>query len=187
MLLKNDFGELSVFQAYPLQGSTMSCTLIVSRSLDHRTTPLNQLCTIDLPMCSHCVVFPLEWPVSHITFPYVSGLVPQTFLADAHSWTLFTRTGQDLVRLFLQLSVHSSCDHIEWWRLQTMRGLLIPLGEWFRAFPTAASGCTVSLVLSHSIYPVCALRGTLVCPTCCQVCGDGRWYYLRGPIPRWKP
>ena len=53
VLLKIDFGEFSVLRAYPLQGPTMSCTLIVPRCLDHRATPANQLCSIELPMYAH--------------------------------------------------------------------------------------------------------------------------------------
>ena len=146
MLLKIDYGKFCVLRACPLQGPTMSCTLIAPRSLDRRTTPPNQLYSSELPMYSYWVVFPLEWSISHIIFPYVSGLVSQTFLVNAHDWPLFTRTGQDLVRLFIQLSVHSSCDRVEWCRLQTMRGQFFPLGERLRILPSEVSGCPVSPV-----------------------------------------
>ena len=53
VLLKINFGEFSVLRVYPLQGPTMSCTLIVPRNLDHRTTPANQFCSVELPMYAH--------------------------------------------------------------------------------------------------------------------------------------
>ena len=124
----------------------MCCTHIVSRSLDHRMTPSNQLCSIELPIYSHWVVFPLKWPASHSTFPYVGGTVSQTFLANPHAWPLFTRTGQNLARLFLQLSVYSSCDRVEWCRLHTTRWLFLPLGERFKIFQSTVSECPVSPV-----------------------------------------
>ena len=68
--LENNLVEFSIIQACPLQGPTMSCTLIAPRSLDHKTTSLDQLCSIELPMYAHWLVFPLKWPVSHIAFPY---------------------------------------------------------------------------------------------------------------------
>ena len=154
MLLKNDQGNFSVLWAYSLQGPTTSCTLIVPRSLDRRTTPATQFCSIELLMYSHWVVFSLELPVSHITFPYIGVPVPHTFLSDAHAWQLFTKTSQDLIRLSLQLSVHSSCYRVEWCRLQTMRGPFFFLGEWFRILPTAVSECPVSpvYILQNLIY-----------------------------------
>ena len=70
MLLKIDFGELSVLRVYSLQGPTMSCTLIVLCSLDHRMTSLNHLCFRELPVYAHWVVFSLGWSLNHIAFPY---------------------------------------------------------------------------------------------------------------------
>ena len=157
---------------YPLQGPTVSCTLIVSRSLDHRTTSQNQLGSRELPMNVQWVVFPLDWSLNYIVLLYGCGPAPYTLFADTHSWLLFTRTGQDLVRLFLQLSVHSSCDRVEWCRLQTMRGVFLPLGEWFWILPTVGSGCPVSSVhiLQH-LSLVCTwgnsgVRHLLLCMGC---------------------
>ena len=150
MLLKNDQGNFSVLWAYSLQGPTTSCTLIVPRSLDRRTTPATQFCSIELLMYSHWVVFSLELPVSHITFPYIGVPVPHTFLSDAHAWQLFTKTSQDLIRLSLQLSVHSSCYRVEWCWLRTMREPLLPLGKWFRILPNVFS--------SYSVFPVHILQ-----------------------------
>ena len=67
--------------------------------------------------------------------------------------------------LFLQLSVHSSCDRVEWCRLQTMRGPFFPLGEVFRIFPSTVSGYPVS--------PVLVYLGDR-CATHCYICGDNR-------------
>ena len=53
VLLKIDQGKFCVLRACPLQGPTMSCIYIVPRSLDRRTTSVNQLYSIELPMYSH--------------------------------------------------------------------------------------------------------------------------------------
>ena len=111
---KNDFGAFSVLRTCPLQRPTTSCTFIAPRSLDHRTTSSNQLWSIERPMYAHYVVLPLELPVSRIALPYVSGPAPWSSLSITRAWSLFTRMGYDQVRLFLQLLVHSSCDHVEW-------------------------------------------------------------------------
>ena len=59
VLLENDIGEFSILRAYPLQGPTWSCTLIALRSPDRKTTSVDQLCSIELPMYAQWVVSPL--------------------------------------------------------------------------------------------------------------------------------
>ena len=160
MLLENDLGEFSVLQAYPLQWITVSCSPTTLRRPDRKTTSVDQICSIECLIYVHWVVFPLEWPVSHITVPYVSGTVSSTFFSDTHAWPLFTRTGSDQVRLFLQLSVHFSCDRAEWCRLQTIWGdriFLYASGSGSSRSMSVDGLCPLSM--SYSIYLFCALGG----------------------------
>ena len=86
-----------------------------------------------------------HWNGQSVTLPFhtVCGPAPRTSLSNTHAWPMFTRTGWDQVRLFLQLWVHPSYDRIEWCMLHTMRGPNLPLCEWFRVLPLDVSGCPV--------------------------------------------
>ena len=67
-------------------------------------------------------------------------------LQITHAWPLFTWQGQDHVRLLLQLSVHPSCDLVEWCKLRIMRRPNLPLGEWFTSL-TRRTGFAVMCLL----------------------------------------
>ena len=146
MLLENDLVEFSILRAYPLQGPTTSCTLIAPRSPDRKTTSVDQLCSIERPMYAQWVVFPLEWPVSHIAFPYGMWSSAADFpfrhscLTDVYKDLVRTKSGSSYNRESTPVVI----DRVVW--LQTMRGPNLPLGEWFRILPSVVSGYPVSPV-----------------------------------------
>ena len=56
---------------------------------------------------------------------------------------------------------HSSCGLVEWCKLRIMRGLFLPLGEWFTSLARRTGFAVVCLLfVSYSIYPVYALGGS---------------------------
>ena len=115
-------------------------------SLDSNTTCLSQLCSIEHSMYVYWSIFSFDHLVRKITVSYRSGLAPISLLLITRTWPLFARTSKNQVRFLLQLSVHSSCDLVEWYRLQTTRRPFLPLGEWFRVLPSDVGGCPVSPV-----------------------------------------
>ena len=96
--------------------------------------------------------------------------------------------------LFLQLSVHSSCDRVEWYVLHTMRRPFSPLVEWFRILLLDVSGCPVSpvYILHHLSFLCtwgnCGIRHPLLCMWWWQMILFTRVYPLLealGPVPQW--
>jgi len=68
----------------PCYWKTTLVSLVPSRLRLHDDLS-DQLCSIERPMHAQLIVFSLEWSVSHIAFPYVSGSAPRTSFSDTHA------------------------------------------------------------------------------------------------------
>ena len=108
VLFKGVAGIFSILRIYSLQGPTMSCTHIVVHSRWIRDHVLSTWLIFELTIV-RVRRYATTWS-RHVTFPYVGNLALRSSRLILHALLLCTWQFRFQVRLFLQLSVLSSCD-----------------------------------------------------------------------------